>query len=206
MVCYVNDMKVSHKNKEEVTKFIGYRKGIHGEEMPATRGKRHTYLGIDLDYGTPGEVIVLMDSYITEAIDEFPKEMMKSIKTPAGNHLFKVDDAYKKLYDRDKIIFHRLVANLLFLSKRARPDIHPKIAFLTTRVINPDEDDWKKLRRVFRYLDATINTVKLHLNAYDLNVFHCWMESSYSTHTDLKVNTGATISIGKGCVTSALKK
>ena len=81
---------------------------------------RHTYLGIDLDYGPPGEVIVLMDSYITEEIDKVPTKMMRSIKTPAGNHLFKVDDTYKKLYDRDKIIFHRLVAKILFLRNCAR--------------------------------------------------------------------------------------
>ena len=31
VVCYVDDMKVSHKNKEEVTKFIEYMQGIYGE-------------------------------------------------------------------------------------------------------------------------------------------------------------------------------
>ena len=75
-----------------------------------------------------------MDRYITEEIDEFPEEMMKKIKTAVGDHLFKVDDACIKLCERDKIIFHRLVAKILFLSKRAQPDIHPKITFLTTRV------------------------------------------------------------------------
>ena len=79
--------------------------------------------------------------------------------------------------DRDKIIFHRLVAKLLFLSKRARPDIQPKIAFLTTRVINLGKDDRKKLQRVISYLDATINTVKLHLNTNNLNVFHWWVDA-----------------------------
>ena len=64
---------------------------------------------------------------------------------PTGNHLFKVDDACVKMCKRDKIIYHRLVAKLLFLSKRARPDIQPEITFLTTRVRNPDEDDFKKL-------------------------------------------------------------
>ena len=75
-------------------------KGIYGEEIPVARGKKHTYVGMYLDYCTSVEVIVSMGSYITEAIEEFPKEMMKSIKTPAGNHLFKVDDACKKLCDR----------------------------------------------------------------------------------------------------------
>ena len=103
--------------------------------------------------------------------------MMKSIKTPAGNHLFKVDDACKKLCNRDKIIFHRLFTNIFFLVNSARPDIQPTIVFLVTRVRNPDKDDWKKLRRVLSYLDATINTVKLHLNANDLNFFHWWVDA-----------------------------
>ena len=42
MVWPVDDMKLSHKNKEEVTNFIDYIKGIYGEEMPAARGKKHT--------------------------------------------------------------------------------------------------------------------------------------------------------------------
>ena len=146
-----------------------------------------------------------MDRYITEAIDKFPEKMMKSIKTPAGNHLFKVDNACEKLCERYKIILHQLVAKLLFLIKHARSDIQPTTAFLTTRVRNPDEDDWKKLQRVLIYLDATINTVKLHLNKNDLNIIHWWLDASYSSHYDLKVQTGATISIGKGCVTSAFK-
>ena len=93
---------------------------------------------MDLNYSSPGEVIVSMDSYITEAIDEFPEEMMKTIKMLAGNHLLKGNDTCKKICERDMIIFHRLVAKILFLSKLARPDIQPTIAFLTTRVRNPD--------------------------------------------------------------------
>ena len=55
-------------------------------------------------------------------------------------------------------------SKLLLLRKRARPDIQPTIAFLATRVRNPDEDDWKKLRRLLSYLDATINILKINLN------------------------------------------
>ena len=40
-------------------------KRMYREEIPVTRGKKHIYIRMDLDYRTPGEVIVLMDSYIT---------------------------------------------------------------------------------------------------------------------------------------------
>ena len=39
--------------------------------MPLVRGKKHAYIIMDLDYSSPGGVIVSMDSYIIEAIDEF---------------------------------------------------------------------------------------------------------------------------------------
>ena len=99
-----------------------------------------------------------------------------------------------------------MVAKLLFLSKRARLDIQPTITFLTTRVRIQDKDDWKKIRRVLSYLDATINSVKLHLNKKYLNVVNWWVDASYGTHPDVKGQTGATISIRKGGATSAFKK
>ena len=71
---------------------------------------------------------------------------------------------------------------------------------------NPDENNWKKLRRVLSYLNSTINSVKFHLNANYLNVVHWWVDMSYGTHTDLKGKTGAKNPFGKGCVTSAFKK
>ena len=40
----------------------------------------------------------------------------------------------------------------IFLTKRARGDIHTAIRFFTTRVLNPDEDDWKKLQRMMKNL------------------------------------------------------
>ena len=109
-------------------------KGIYGNNMPVVRGEKNTYAIMDLGYISPGEVIVSMDSYITEAIYAFPDEIMKTIKMLVRNHLFKVDNACLKLCEGDNIIFHRLVAKLLFLRKRAQTDIQPTIAFLMKRV------------------------------------------------------------------------
>ena len=71
---------------------------------------------------------------------------------------------------------------------------------------NSYKDDWKKLLRVLRYLDATINSLKLYISMNNLNVVHWWVDASHGTHPYLKEHTGAKISIGKGCATSASKK
>ena len=111
---------------------------------------------------------------------------MEKMKMPVGNHLFKVDNACIQLRKGDKIIFHRLTKKLLFLSKQEQPDIQPTIMFLTTKVRNPDEDDWKKLQSVLSNMDATINIMKLQLNANNPNVIDWWVEASYGTYLDLK--------------------
>ena len=64
--------------------------------------------------------------------------------TTLGKHiLFEVNDNAEQL-DRIKAnTFHKIVANLLFVSKRARLDIDLVISFLCTRVTKSDTDDWK---------------------------------------------------------------
>ena len=65
--------------------------------------------------------------------------------------------------------FHHSVAQLLFVSTRVRRDIQTAVAFLTTRVKRPDEDDWGKLKRVLKYLNGTRH-LKLTLSVDDLSI------------------------------------
>ena len=70
--------------------------------------------------------------------------------------MFEVNERCKKLNEKDATPFHSTVAKLLFVSKKARPDIMVDVAFLTTRVSNSDKDDWKKLERLLSYIRGPI--------------------------------------------------
>ena len=50
-----------------------------------------------------------------------------------------------KLDDKDKETFHHITMQLMYLSQRVRPDIRLVVLFLSSRVQDPDEDDYKKL-------------------------------------------------------------
>ena len=52
------------------------------------------------------------------------------------------------LLTKDANLFYRLVARLIFASKRARPSIQVCVAYLCTRVKIPTEQDYKKLRKI----------------------------------------------------------
>ena len=64
-------------------------------------------------------------------LEELPEEWLSGGSgTPANNHMFSVEPESEKLSKKDAVFFHHNVANLLFLLKRARPDMQPTITFL----------------------------------------------------------------------------
>ena len=131
---YVDDLKISHVNPDCVTDLLTYLERIYGEENPHTRGKKHTYLGMNLIFAESDLVKISMESYVKEIIEGFPEKITKAAKTCASDYLFRVNPDGKKLDRKRADIFHRYVAKLLFISKRERPDIQTAVAFLTTRV------------------------------------------------------------------------
>ena len=104
-----------------------------------------------------------------------------------------------KLDEARKQKFHTFTAKGLFLCKRARPDIQTAIAFLSTRVKNPDEDDWKKLLRMMQYLNGTPNLV-LRLSADNTNILKWYIDASYAIHPDMKGHTGGVLTMGNGAI------
>ena len=78
----------------------------------------------------------------------------------------------------------------LYLSQRGRPDIRTAIAFLCSRLRNPDEDDYKKLTRMMQYLCGTKDMV-LTLRANDDRTVRWWIDASYAVHVDVKGPHGA---------------
>jgi hypothetical protein len=124
-----------------------------------------------------------------------------------GDNLFKVreDEDRELLSEEMAKKFHRTVAQLLFLCKRARPDIETLISFLTTRVKQPDKDDWGKLRHGLMYLKGTLY-MKRYLTADNLSNIVWWVDGSFGVHWDSRGHTGAMMSMGKGAIVNIARK
>lgn len=198
---HVDDLKISHVDPKVVTGIIQQLEQQFGKEAPLTinRGKIHDYLGMKLDCSEPGKVKITMEDYIQSMLAELPEDMHGTSKTPAAGHLFQVNPEALKLPESKADFFHHYTAKLLFMCKRARPDIQTAVAFLTTRVKAPDEDEYKKLARVMKYLRAT-STIPLTLEADNLYVMKWWVDASYATHPDMKGHTGIFTTMGKGTI------
>jgi hypothetical protein len=206
---HVDDLKSSHvdaKVNDEFAKWLNSKYGEYGE-VKVNRGKIHEYLGMTFDYSTNKVVSVSMTDYIESMVDDCTVRFEKKdrVPTPATEKLFTVDDNSKPL-ERDRAEeLHTIVAKGLFACKRARPDIHPTIAFLCTRVKQPTEEDWQKLIRLLKYLNGTRQD-KLSLRADNVNVLKWYVDAAFAVHPDFKSHTGATMTMGNGAIQSMSRK
>ena len=81
--------------------------------IPSTTGKVHDYLGMTIDYSTPGKVVFRMEDYIDRMIDECPAGLLSgNPASPAANHLFDINPDCEKLCSEEADKFHHFVAKL----------------------------------------------------------------------------------------------
>ena len=196
---YVDDTKISHKDPKVVDRIIDTIEKRFGK-VTVKRGNEHTFVGMDFKFTGDGKVEISMKEYLKECLDTYyenDSEITEKCVTPGKHDLFKIDHSSKELEEEKAEIFHHIVAKLLYVSKRSRLDIDLVVSFLCTRVANPTEQDWAKLRRLLGYIKGTMDIVRI-MSAEDLNTVRAWPDTSYAVHDNMRGHTGGVISFGIG--------
>lgn len=199
---YVDDVKVSSKDSKSVDAVLEYLKEVY-RTISVKRGKNLEYLGMNLNYEEKGKVTIGMVSMVKEITKEIPDDAYAP--SPADVNLFKIRPNDALCNDDDKKALHSLVAKLLYVAKRTRPDILTTVSFLTTRVRDPTDGDVKKLNRLMRYLKCTSDLV-LTLECPDITQVTCYADAAHFVHVDGKGHSGIAITLGKGTVYNSSKK
>jgi hypothetical protein len=134
-------------------------------------------------------------------IDNFPETISGNTKCPWSETLFQVEETSPKLSQEKAKNFHTFVMKGMFLCKRARQDLLPGIVFLTTRVKNPNHQDWMKLIKIMNYLKATKNDI-VRMSADNSQTIKWYVDSSFAVHKDMRSHTGAIMTLGTGAIVS----
>ena len=155
---HFDDIKSSHMDTKVQEEFVQWIRDTYVsiDEVKVTRGKVHKYLGMKLDYSVQDQASMDMVDYVKSMVEGFPKEHLQGkVASPWNENLFKVQEKSPKLDTAIAELFHTVTAQGLFACKRARPNISPATAYLTTRVRAPNQDDWDKLVRMMKFLNQT---------------------------------------------------
>jgi hypothetical protein len=213
IIWHVDDIKASHINSKVNDELKVWLQKTYGEDgigtVKTTRGKKHDYLAMILDFTEKGKLRLDMCDYVKGMCTEFaallPGKKLKKANCPWTANLFKVDENSKLLSDKTRQHFHTFVMKGMFVCKRARQDVQPGIIFLSSRVTKPTVNDWTKLVRLMGFLNATQDDVAT-LEADDSQSVDWHIDAAFAVHNDYKSHTGATLTLGKGCVTSISAK
>jgi hypothetical protein len=200
LLLHVDDMKVIAPTEEGIDNLLlDLQKRF--PKLVVKRGQKLNYLGMVFDYSVPGKCKVTMDGFIADLLEEC-SDMEGVSDTPATSTLFVIDESSPALAEVERQRFHSLVAKLLYLSKRSRPDLLVSTAFLTTRVLCATTEDWGKLERVIKYLRGTPD-LGITLEADKFVSVTAYVDASFAVHRDAKSHTGLVVSLGKGPVLSS---
>jgi hypothetical protein len=144
--------------------------------------------------------MITMIDFIEKMLEEIPNNMGNEKKSPAQDHVFKVNEEDDtKLEEVKRALVHVNTAKLFFLSQRARPDVQTAKSFLCTRVKEADTDDYKKLARVMQYLRAT-RYLPLILGIDGSGNIYWYKDGAHAVHRDMRGHTGLMMTSGQGAV------
>ena len=222
-VCFhVDDCKISHRSSKVVDETIEWLRKEYevifedgSGAMKIRRGKIHDYIGVRFDFTTKGEVHLTMPKHLEDVAETFDKTRRKVEKgfvqvkrsrskkqmTPAPTDIFIVNEECEKLSEDGREIFHCLVAKMVFIWKRVKPDCGVAMSFLTKRVKEPDLDDWRKLVHLMDYLKADGDR-PLILAADKSGDLTWYVDAAFAVHANGRSHTGGGLTMRKGFIIS----
>ena len=142
IVWHIDDFKISHVDEKVVKQVIKLLEKRYGK-MATNVGKKHTFVGINFDFTNRGSLNLYMTGHLQDALDAFTEELGSTPTSPVSDFLFDVNPYAKPISEKDRKVFHSVFARLLYIRKRTRPDLQVVVAFLGTRTLKADVDDWK---------------------------------------------------------------
>ena len=83
---HVDDVKVGHISKQVNEEFIKWCEKKYGsdlnEHIKVTRGKKHEYLAMLLDYSDKEKLKIDIKAYIQDIVETFPGNLSDKVKSP----------------------------------------------------------------------------------------------------------------------------
>ena len=190
---HVDDLLVTCCQEGPIMKLAESLRSRYGE-IKCVHGPITNYLGMVFDTSVKGEARVTMKGFVDDLLKWYGG--CGSAKSPAGEDLFDEKEEAEVCGEVVRKRFHSTVAKLLYLAKRARPDVLTSVSYLATRVQKCNTEDIRKLERVMNYLRATSGRGIVFRKGNEELQVRLFVDAAYGVHSNGKSHTGACVVIG----------
>ena len=204
VLLYVDDLLIFSESENISTKLINYLKDKY-KELKINNGKTHNYLGMILKF-INNKLVINMTSYIENILSN--NQITQQSDYPSTLNLFEENENIQLLNPELQKKLHTIIAQLLFLSKRARPDIALVVNHLSSRVNKFNNNDYNKILKCLHYLNKTKNNELILSCNNDKNglILYCYADASHNVHSECKSRSGRIFTLGQGIFSATTTK
>ena len=157
LVLYVDDIILAINNPEKLQEIkVKLCKAFHMKDL----GEPRMYLGMKIERDRKNKILTLKQSEYTEKISErFKMKECNAQEIPMVTRQVKNRErrasGKTNTTKTSSFPYREAICSLLYLAGATRPDISFAVNHLSRKQASPTEEDWKDVKRIFRYLRGT---------------------------------------------------
>ena len=166
ILIYVHDMLIASNSKEKLEKIKNcLSKAFEMKDL----GEPKSFLGITRERNKEEKSLLIHHTnYIENIFERFNMKDCKPQSTPMVTRQVNNRSKKRKIEDSKiksdlqvdevkRVPYREAIGSLMYLSNATRPDITFTVNYLARKQLEPTEEDWMNVKRVFRYLRGTSN-------------------------------------------------
>ena len=163
IILYVDDMLIASNNSEKLNQIKNHLSAVF---QMKDLGDPKNFLGMSIERDRKQRNITIHQAAYTEKVlQKFNMESCNPQSTPMvtrqvqnRNKRCKIDtEVLEKTSEVKKVPYREAIGSLMYLANATRPDIAYAVNYLARKQLEPTEDDWNDVKRIFRYLRGSID-------------------------------------------------
>lgn len=156
LAIYVDDLIITGSSSNQITTL---KHALSDRFHMANLGPCIYYLGMVISRDRPNRILALSQTaYIERVLKDHHMFDCKPMDTPMAtdSSLHKAEDGYQASPEL-RHHYQSAVGSLMYIMLGTRPDIAYAISVVSRYGSNPTDEHWKAVKRIFRYLKATLH-------------------------------------------------
>ena len=206
LALFVDDGLVAATSDKKAKQFIDELKS----EFKITVKKASYFLGFEIDQGRDGSIKISQASYSRKLIAQFGMSECRSSSTPAISESGKVvlvnKDAENKIDSDEPFSYRSAVGVLMYLSVILRPDVSYALSVASRTLEKPSTEDFVRVKRIFRYLQGTIDRGLVYKPDYMEGVIECYNDADHGGDQSTARSTTGVVCLHAGGAISWLSQ
>lgn len=204
LAVYVDDLVILSQSKKQMDSI---KEELKGKFKCKDLGVINHILGIQVDYDQAnGTMLLNQKNQIERSLKTNGISRHEKRSTPMDTQPFPMKNE-SQASEADIKTYQEMIGALLYYAQRTRPDIAVSVNILSRFATNPSSDHLERARRIFHYLNQTIDW-KLRIVGTKPLTMRAFCDADWAgDHNDRKSTSGYVIRLGESlCAWSSRKQ